>query len=94
MAIVDIARNALTPTDPETSVAGVLQQLREQSASGPPVEDDLSLDVVTQCELNMPLLDDGFGTETPVWESVDGDTPTLPVSTTPSEPSLRTVSVG
>lgn len=80
MAVIDIARTEVETTTPETPVAEVVRKLHRKSVSGLVVVDGSEpLDLVTDRDLTMALLDDEFDAETtPVEEFVDGKTPTVP----------------
>jgi CBS domain-containing protein len=80
MAVIDIARTEVETTTPDTSVADVVRKLHRQSVSGLVVVDDGEpLDLVTDRDLTMALLDDDLDAEaTAVREFVDGTTPTVP----------------
>jgi CBS domain-containing protein len=80
MGVIDIARSDVETTTPDTSVADVVRKLHRKSVSGLVVVDDGEpLDLVTDRNLTMALLDDNLDAEaTPVREFVDGETPTVP----------------
>jgi CBS domain-containing protein len=80
MAVIDIARTEVETTTPDTPVAEVVRKLHRKAVSGLVVVDDGEpLDLVTDRNLTMALLDDDLDAETtPVREFVDGETPTVP----------------
>lgn len=80
MAVIDIARTEVVTAPPEMSVADVVRKIHRQSVSGLViVEDGAPLDLVTDRDLTMALLDSEFDAEeTPVRAFVESDTPTVP----------------
>jgi len=80
MAVIDIARTDVVTASPETSVADVVRRLHRESVSGlVVVEGDRPLDLVTDRDLTMALLDGDLDAETtPVGEFADGDPATVP----------------
>lgn len=80
MAVIDIARTEVETTTPDTPVADVVRKLHSQSVSGlVVVEDGEPLDLVTDRNLTLALLDNECDAETtPVSEFIDGETPTVP----------------
>jgi len=82
MAVIDIARTEVETTTPDTPVAEVVRKLHRKAVSGlVVVEGEEPLDLVTDRDLTMALLDDDLDAEvTPVEEFVDGETPTVPAS--------------
>ena len=83
MGVIDIARTNVVTATPDTPVADVVRRLHSKSVSGLVVVDEGEpLDLVTDRDLTMALLDDGFDAETaPVREFVDDDTPIIPAET-------------
>ena len=79
MTVLDVARTEVVTAPPEMSVADVVRRLHTETVAGLVVVDgDEPLDLVTDRDLTMALLDDGFDAEeTPVREFVDDDTPMI-----------------
>jgi signal-transduction protein with cAMP-binding, CBS, and nucleotidyltransferase domain len=79
MTVLDVARTEVVTATPDTSVATVVRRLHEETVSGLVVADGTDpLDLVTDRDLTLALLDDEFDAEqTPVREFVDEDTPTI-----------------
>ena len=83
MGIIDIARTNVVTADPDTPIADVVRRIHNKSVGGlVVVDDDEPLDMVTDRDLTMALLDDQLDPETtPVREFVSDDTPVLPADT-------------
>lgn len=83
MAVIDIARTSVETTGPETSVADTVRQLHEEAVSGLViVEGTEPLDLVTERDLTMALLDEDLDAETtPVRDFIDEELLTLDADT-------------
>jgi len=82
MGVIDIARTNVETADPEKSVADVVRQIHHAEVSGLVIVDDgQPLDLVTDRDLTLALLDDGFDAEeTQVRELLGDDMLTVEAS--------------
>ena len=83
MGVIDIARTNVVTATPETPVAEVIRRLHQHSVGGLVVVDgDRPLDMITDRDLTMALLEENFDAEQePIRDFIDGDTPVIAAET-------------